>query len=236
MKCPHCTITFHDENKEVILGQDPDGGWKLVQRRCPNCSKFIIHLVNGEATLIQAHAAPYITTVRSQYAGKIGDVSEKTVTLIHPKGSSRPPCPMQVPKEIAEDYLEACLILNDSPKASAAISRRCLQNILRDPNAANAQEKDLAEQIQHVLNSKTLPSYIADDLDAVRNIGNFAAHPMKSKLTGDILPVEPGEAEWNLNVVEALFDFYYVQPVLAQSRRDALNAKLHSVGKPPMKQ
>ena len=152
-----------------------------------------------------------------------------------PKGSSRAPCPLEVPKEIAEDYIEACLVLNDSAKASAAMSRRCLQNLLKDSNAANAQQRDLADQIQHVLDSKTLPTYLADVLDAVRNIGNFAAHPMKSKATGGILPVELGEAEWNLDVIERLFDFYYVQPAIAQNRKNALNAKLQSAGKPPMK-
>ena len=35
--------------------------------------------------------------------------------------------PDYVPPAIRQDYEEACLILNDSPKASATLSRRCLQ-------------------------------------------------------------------------------------------------------------
>jgi len=42
----------------------------------------------------------------------------------------------------------------------------------------------------------TLPGHLAEDLDAIRNVGNFAAHPMKSTHTGDIVEVEPQEAEW----------------------------------------
>jgi hypothetical protein len=235
MKCPHCTVEFHDVSKDVILGEDVDGGWKLVYRRCPACKRFIFHLVNGEVEPVRPQVGPNHRVARSNDAGRVGDVSEKNVNLVRPKSSTHPPCPPQVPKEIAEDYTEACLILNDSPKASAAMSRRCLQNILRDPEAANAQQRDLADQIQHLLNSKTLPTYIANDIDAVRNTGNFAAHPTKSKTTGEIVSVEPGEAEWNLHVIEELFDFYYVQPVISQNRRNALNAKLKSVGKPPMK-
>ena len=235
MKCPHCRIDFHDDPKDIILGEDPDGGWKLVYRRCTACKRFIFHLVNGEVVQLLASVAPYVQTPRSTDAGRVGDVAETKIIQIRPKNSSRPLCPSEVPKEIAADYNESCLILNDSPKASAAMSRRCLQNLLRDPNAANAQQKDLADQIQYILDSKTLPRYIADVLDAVRNIGNFAAHPMKSKTTGEILPVEPGEAEWNLDVIEALFDFYYVQPAIVQNRKDTLNAKLQSAGKPPMK-
>jgi hypothetical protein len=73
-------------------------------------------------------------------------------------------------------------------------------------------------------------------IDAVRNTGNFAAHPNKSKSTGEIVPVEPQEAEWNLDVLEALFDFYYVQPAKVAERRAALDQKLADAGKPPMKQ
>ncbi len=58
---------------------------------------------------------------------------------------------------------------------------------------------------------------------------------MKSTSTGEILPVEPGEAEWNLDVLEALFDFYYVQVAVAAKKKAALNAKLADAGKPPMK-
>jgi hypothetical protein len=165
----------------------------------------------------------------------VGIEDETISIMVRPKNNSRPPCPPEVPKEIAEDYTEACLVLSDSPKASSAMSRRALQNILKDPNAGNAQQRDLADQIEHILKSKTLPLYIASVLDAVRNIGNFAAHPIKSKSTGEILPVEPGEAEWNLDVIEALFDFYYVQPTVVQNKVNALNAKLQSAGKPSMK-
>ena len=46
---------------------------------------------------------------------------------IFPLGSSRGPTPTDVPKPIAKSYEEACLVPPLSPKASAALSRRCLQ-------------------------------------------------------------------------------------------------------------
>lgn len=54
--------------------------------------------------------------------------------------------------------------------------------------------------------------------------------------TGLILGVEPGEAEWLLDVLEALFDFYFVRPARLTAKRDALNKKLAEAGKPPMKE
>jgi hypothetical protein len=44
-----------------------------------------------------------------------------------------------------------------------------------------------------------------------------------------------GEAEWLLDVLEGLFDFYFVQPALLKAKRDALNKKLKDAGKPAMK-
>jgi hypothetical protein len=107
-----------------------------------------------------------------------------------------------------------------SAQASAALSRRCLQHLLR--TYGGATKKDLADQIQEVIASNHLPSSLSSQLDAVRNIGNFAAHPQKSTSSGEILSVEPQEAEWNLDVLEELFDHYFVKPAKAKARKDEL--------------
>ena len=137
-----------------------------------------------------------------------------------------------MPSEFAEDYAEACLVLADSPKASAALSRRCLQHILREK--AGVKPGTLFDEIQQVLDSNRLPSDIAESVDYIRNLGNFAAHPAKSASSGEIVPVEPGEAEWCLDVIEVLHDFYFVRPDNIKRRREALNQKLADSGKPPM--
>jgi hypothetical protein len=51
----------------------------------------------------------------------------------------------------------------------------------------------------------------------------------------EIIDVEPGEAEWGLNILGELFDFYFVQLPARQRRREALNIKLTDAKKPPMK-
>lgn len=155
----------------------------------------------------------------------------KSEHVVWPATTTRGPVPSEVPEHVATDYNESVAVLGISPKASAALSRRCLQVILKE--AGKAKARDLAEQIMEVL--PTLPSHVAEDLDAVRNIGNFAAHQQKSTSTGVILDVEPHEAEWNLEVLEALFDFYYVQPELAKKRRASLSEKVQAAGKPPLK-
>lgn len=66
-------------------------------------------------------------------------------------------------------------------------------------------------------------------------VGNFAAHPIKSTDTGQVVEVEPGEAGWLLDVLERAFDFYFVQPDKARRQREALNEKLTEAGKPELK-
>ena len=231
MKCPHCLVEFHAAQTlwPVSLAQDSEGNWLLERTTCPNCNRFIISICRGP-TLLNAQGA-----VIGNAAGQQGvrlNVTHNALT-VWPKGISRAPVPKEVPPEIVEDYKEACLVLSDSPKASAALSRRCLQNLLR--TAAGVKHGDLNSEIQQVLDAGKLPAQIAENIDAVRHIGNFASHPNKSNSTGEVVPVEPHEAEWNLDVLESLFDFYFVQPARAKARRDALNKKLADAGKPALK-
>ncbi len=50
-----------------------------------------------------------------------------------------------------------------------------------------------------------------------------------------MLRVELDEAEWSLDVLESLFDFYFVQPARAKAKRDALNQNLADAKKLPLK-
>lgn len=221
MKCPHCLTEIHASFKTDALNtygyagggthQNEIGGrfWAASYMTCPACGEPIIGL---EGVRVSKPAIPAF--------------------MAYPKSTGRPPAPAEVPGHIEEDYREACAVLTESPKASAALSRRCLQVVLRENGFPH---RDLAPAIQAVIDSKMLPTALAENIDAIRNIGNFAAHPLKDTSTGQILPVEPHEAEWNLEVLEGIFDFFYVQPTKAKARRAQLDAKLATVGKPAMK-
>ena len=220
MKCPHCRVEFFSKPSELNLGEDSKGGWLLFHELCPSCGRIVISIVHGYPA-------------RTPQGWMVGLATTYDRFLAYPRAASRPTAPREVPNHIADDYNEACLTLSDSPKAAAALGRRCLQTILRE--TACVRPSDLANEIQQVLDSRSLPSHLAESIDAVRNIGNFAAHPTKSTSSGEIVPVEPGEAEWTLDVLESLFDFYFVQPELLKQKRETLNKKLSDAGKPPMK-
>lgn len=109
MKCPHCTVDFHDNETFTYIDRDQDGTWGLGKQRCSASGRLVLRLISGV------------------WANNHSMFSEETSSrLVRPKASGRPPVSPEVPKKYAEDYEEACLVLADSAKASAALSRRCL--------------------------------------------------------------------------------------------------------------
>jgi len=196
-KCPHCL-----NGVEFVPASVNSGG--IVQR-----AKYLTVDSKGEQHNFEFWECPTCEKliIKESRVNKKNN-SQSVVFMLYPLASQRQPVPQEVPAKLAKMYEEATLVLPFSEEASAALSRRCLQAVLLD--AGKVTSKDLAPQIDEVL--PQLPTYLKTQVDAVRNIGNFGAHPNKSKASGEIIEVEVGEAEWNLDVLDALFDFYYVQP------------------------
>jgi len=208
MKCPHCNVVIQEPREPNVLIEDyEDTEVKLHYFRCPSCCIQIIlmkdyfkdHDPDGEEIWVD---------------GKI--------KILLPKSSSRPISP-DVPKDLAEDFIEACDVLNISPKASAALSRRCLQNFLRQIIKVN--EGKLSVEIKEAITKGKLSSDLAEHLDSIRDIGNFAAHPNKDIQTGQIVPVETNEAEYILDVLEELFDYCIVRPERLRKKKEQWDKK-----------
>lgn len=210
MICPHCIAHIHYSPGKSRITYDDYRDYFIVYNNCPNCNETFL----------------YLNMVNK-------DSDEMQEILIFPKIPNRSKIDKNdIPLNIYSDYHEACLVISDSPKASAALSRRCLQNIIHD--YFNIREKNLNLEIDKLL-TIGLPSHISENVDAIRQIGNYAAHPMKYQQSGEIVDVEPGEAEWSLEVIEMLFDYCYVQPKKSEERREKMNEKLESLGKPKLK-
>ena len=228
MKCPHCSIMFHDvwNTSPIPVSEAGSGLWGVEASLCPNCREPIVRL-------------GVIKSFGKDGAGKTVSfhLSDTESFLAYPKFPQRSPVGDVVPTSFKADYLEACNVLPISAKASAALSRRVLQGVLSENGYTG---RDLAKQIESVLNEsdprRALPAGVRETVDAIRNFGNFAAHPVqdKSGLQG-VIEVEEHEAEWCLEIIEALFDHYYVRPAESAKRTEALNKKLADAGKPPVK-
>ncbi len=232
MECPHCGKGIHYSPTKIRIGCDSEVCWQLEGEICPECTRLILYLESGQAVTGRSgqKPGPHIKVDGDWHVPTVNKIARR---LVNPPGPMRPIPPevLQSAPEVAEDFVEACLVLPFSPKASAALSRRCLQHVL--VNKAGVTSDNLHNQIQEVIDSQKLPSMLADSLHHVRVIGNFAAHANKSKTTGEIVAVEPDEAEWNLDVLESLFDVYYVMPAKVKAKRDALDKKQKDAQKMP---
>ncbi len=111
-----------------------------------------------------------------------------------------------IPSNIIADYQEAILIAKLSPKASATLSRRCLQGIIRDFWGIK-NKNTLYDEINAIPADK-ITSAEVEALQALRSIGNIGAHPEK---TGLILEVEPNEAELMIKLIEFFIENWYVK-------------------------
>lgn len=218
MICPHCSTAVRfewDVTESFQIDKEKKHALEVFYAECPECFKLVVGVQEG--TLDPGNT----------FLNK--DISE---TIIYPVTNSFQ-YSEDIPNKYLEDYEEAVKVLSLSPKASAALTRRLLQNILREE--FNIVEKSLVKEIEIFTNKNDIPSYITDAVDAVRQIGNIAAHPSKDLSTGEIVPVEKGEAEWLIEVIEQLFDFVFIQPKKLEKRKLELNLKLDKLGKPQMK-
>ncbi len=112
--------------------------------------------------------------------------------------------PDWLPKPIRDDYEEACLIRDLSPKASATLSRRALQGMVRD--FWGIKKGRLIDEIDAL--KDTVDPITWKAIDAVRSIGNIGAHMEKD--INVIVEVEPDEAKKLIQLIEILVDDWYV--------------------------
>ena len=147
--------------------------------KCPSCEKISVEIVG----------------VGEQF-------SEKKVSFFPDSNAKQ--YPNYIPSLIREDYEEACKILNLSPKASATLSRRCLQGMIRDFHKIS--KKTLFDEIEAI---ETLISpQVSKVLHAVRQIGNIGAHMEKDINT--IIEIEPSEANQLIQLIEYLMQEWYI--------------------------
>lgn len=142
----------------------------------------------------------------------------KISLLIHSAGSKELPAftlsypppqsvnlPEYIPIAIRNDYHEACLVADLSPKSAATLARRCLQGMIRD--FWKIHEKTLNAEIS-ALQGK-IPDEQWNVLNGVRRIGNIGAHMEADVNT--IIEIEADEAKRLLSLILFLFQEWYIQ-------------------------
>ncbi|MCC9941930.1 DUF4145 domain-containing protein, partial [Streptococcus agalactiae] len=123
--------------------------------------------------LIQALKCPSCHEISIDIKG-YGKQFPKRLVHFHPLSFAKQ-FPKYIPEQVRNDYEEAYSILNLSPKASATLSRRCLQGMIRDFwKVTGPSLYDELEKIKDKVEPSTVPV-----LTALRKLGNIGAHPEK---------------------------------------------------------
>ena len=202
-----------------------DAGWDCITTVCPECHKPSIKISKASSTT----GAPLVDLV---------DMVSKALVKeqwVYPTSRRGKRFGHEVPDDFKNDYLEACEVLLVSPRSSATLSRRILEAVLREQGYRQSR---ISEQIDAVRNEsvpdKKLPTVLLRIIDAVRQFGNFSAHEKKSLRTLQIIDVEPGEAELCVEIVEGLFEHYYVRPVIETEKLERVNEKLRQLERDPL--
>lgn len=204
--CPHCQVGIPDVDSTIrnqYLGFDYKPGisspyntkakdLEVVMMLCPACE--------NKSYWIQGLSDPY----------------NNVKTQIFPKSKAKK-FPNYIPQQLLEDYEEAYSILELSPKASATLSRRCLQGIIRDFQDVKAGS--LYNEIKQL--ETVIPSPQYKVLHSLRKIGNIGAHLEKD--VNLLVEINREEAEKLINLIEYLFEKWYIEQKETENLFDSIN-------------
>ena len=194
--CPFCNVTmpingdthitrcpsFEREDGYVLTNAGPyieNSCIAIEFFKCPQCEKYSI------------------------FAKELGSYAKDLNIPLIPISLAKQ-FPDYIPQAIRKDYEEAYSIVNLSPKASATLSRRCLQGMIRDfYGISKSRLYDEISELQNIV-----PPSQWKAIDGLRSIGNIGAHMEKDINT--IIDVDPDEAEKLLKLIELLIEKWYI--------------------------
>lgn len=197
-RCPFCNReqTVIDQGRQITFADltidNADGPRRLVTKFvvCPNpeCRKF---------SLTASLHSLEVSGNRS-YTGK----HVKTWSLVPPSRARF--FSVDIPQPVLQDYEEACIAVEFSPKVSAALSRRCLSEMLRD--FWQVQPGRLGDEFRQI--KGTADPLTWEVIESVRKNGMIGGR-MDTE-GAEILDTEPGEAELLIGLIETLIQDWYV--------------------------
>ena len=223
-QCPYCGIGqvlsegenlhIHSELKAFVKeSEHGDIGVQIISISCLNkdCKKLTLTVDLKKAwpmpVIGHHYGKPYLDRKSIQSWRLLPDSVAK-------------PQPDYIPASIKKDYEEACKIAHLSPNASAVLSRRCLQSMIRD--FCKIKRKTLYAEITELeanVKDRKIPGVTEESIqsiDSIRKMGNIGSH--MEKPTGILIDIEPDEATLLIQLIETLFKDWYVARYERQQR------------------
>lgn len=190
--CPHCQV-FASQKWQLLLAKDMISlrgptAWSLSSPIGLDVEKEVgrLNLFSGRDVGQELFAGNPVLMREKAIAESViynGNISQcfscKKIAvwvdevIIYPKILTTPAPNPDLPIEVSKDYIEASIILNDSPRGAAALLRLAMQKLCKELGGSGENlNKDIAELV-----SKGLDIRVQKALDAVRVIGNDLVHP-----------------------------------------------------------
>lgn len=208
-QCPNCGVAIPAKSKACFSehsisfigstefrqegSEDKLSAVKIQFLKCPDCGNYVVNVISVGSSFVPFQKLIYPSSIAKHF-------------------------PKYIPEQIRKYYEEAYAIVSLSPKASATLSRRCLQGMIHD--FWNIKEKNLNAEITS-LKSRISPS-LWKAIDGIRTIGNIGAH-MESDINV-IVDIDSGEAEKLLKLIEHLIKEWYINRHDAEILFNEVNA------------
>jgi hypothetical protein len=217
-KCPYCghsqTVTDYNhhyshsfQDNAAGTGEELYFAHRSVRCLNPDCQKLTLTAWIAEREFVPGIGNRPGPTVQSW------QLLPESISVVQPEF---------IPQALRDDYYEACRILNLSPKSSATLARRCLQGMIRDFCSINKNRLiDEIKALEKAVNEGSAPRGVTPEsveaIDHVRKIGNIGAH-MEADVN-QIIEIDPEEAQVLIELIETLFQEWYVE---RQARNERL--------------
>jgi hypothetical protein len=208
--CPFCSTdqTVTEKGRQVSFAdltlENADGPRRLVVRFvvCPNprCRQLSLSASLHGLEVSGARA----------YTGR----HLQSWSLVPPSRARS--FPVELPPPVLEDYREACLTLELSPKVAAALARRCLSSMLRD--YWRVQPGSLSDEFRQV--KGTIDPLTWEAVEAVRKNGTIGARMEQEG--AEIQDAGPGEAKLLIGLIETLIEDWYVGREVRRKRLEEI--------------
>ena len=236
MLCPYCGFQIPTLWRE-LTHTDPSGNTDELRKRldavlgswprnwkdfhtfwmaCPNenCKEVIVKVDRDH----MVHQGP----------SHVPLLSRRYSWFAVPKKGGLPVVDGSVPEHYRRDCLEAWSILEDSPRMSAVLSGKIIADLLKE--YCQYEDKNLSTRIKRFIEDDSHPTTLKEDLEYAREIRNFSTHTMLDR-EGNVLEVGKEEAEWTLEIVAELFNYFIVGPERSKKRREKMDKTIEQAGR-----
>jgi hypothetical protein len=240
VECPVCTKqtppdwrtfeTYTEEGhaKSLISGletQKLNRVW-LEWMRCGNekCEQVVVR----------------VTETRIEFAGD-APIQKSESWVARPRfGETKRQVDPEVRDPFRSDYLEATAILDISPRMSAVLARRIVGDLLKA--YAGKSQWSLTARIRSFIDDGNHPPFVTTNLEHLREIADFGAHTQEveeanesGEMESFIIDADREDAEWTLDIVDRLFEYFVVLPAADEEMRSKWDRIIERTGRKPLR-